>query len=296
MNRSFRVCAAAAALLATAIAQEPRLDVRADATEVALGERFGITVIRRTAVGDQLGAWDDRWLAPLTLRLRERSTRDVDGRREELSVFDAWAFRTGALELPVPPARPDDTALRLLVKSALPAGDDGRAELPGGLLLPPFPWLAWSLGALVALALGFTTRRVLHGRAAREVVVPEPVAAGPSALDRARVRLAVLAERPVEGIAAIDAFWVEASALLREYVEERFRLRAPEMTTEEFLASEATARVLGAGQMRALGAFLAECDMVKFAQAPSTAADCVRVIDVLSTFLAETARVAEGTS
>ncbi len=296
MNRSFRACVAALVLTAAVVAQEPRLEVRADVTAVGFGERFGITVIRRTAVGDPIAAWDDRWLAPLTLRLRDRNTRDVDGRREETSVFDAWAFRAGALELPVQPARPEGAALRLLVNSALPAGDDGRAELPGGLLLPPFPWLLWTLGALVALALGFTTRRVLRRRGAGEVVVPEPVASGPSALDRARARLAALAGRPVEGVAAIDAFWVEASALLREYVEERFRLRAPEMTTEEFLASEATARVLGAGQMRALGAFLAECDMVKFAQAASTAGDRVRVLGVLSTFLVETARVAEGAS
>lgn len=62
-----------------------------------------------------------------------------------------------------------------------------------------------------------------------------------------------------------DAWFVALSAIVRRYLEQRYEIRAPELTTEEFLLV-ATARPEVSGEHRALlTSFLERCDRVKFA-------------------------------
>jgi hypothetical protein len=62
-----------------------------------------------------------------------------------------------------------------------------------------------------------------------------------------------------------DAWFVALSAIVRRYLEQRYEIRAPELTTEEFLLV-ATARPELSGEHRALlTSFLERCDRVKFA-------------------------------
>ncbi len=64
-----------------------------------------------------------------------------------------------------------------------------------------------------------------------------------------------------------DARWYvgEVSDAVRGYLEGRFGLRAPEQTTEEFLAGLAGKELPGMGDSAGLGEFLGWCDLVKFA-------------------------------
>ncbi|MEY2408782.1 MAG: hypothetical protein QOF48_1452, partial [Verrucomicrobiota bacterium] len=61
-------------------------------------------------------------------------------------------------------------------------------------------------------------------------------------------------------------FCTEVSDTIRFYLEERFTLRAPERTTEEFLLELRSSRHLTRDQKESLGAFLESCDLVKFAR------------------------------
>ena len=61
------------------------------------------------------------------------------------------------------------------------------------------------------------------------------------------------------------------SSILRAYLEGRFGLRAPEQTTEEFLAAAEAEPAFDREQQRTLRAFLAACDAVKFARARPSA-------------------------
>jgi hypothetical protein len=81
---------------------------------------------------------------------------------------------------------------------------------------------------------------------------------------KAMRELARLRSAPRRTTAEIDAFYVAVSAVLRGYLEERFGLRAPERTTEEFLQELEQSPAL-AGQRQELRAFLSQCDLVKFA-------------------------------
>jgi hypothetical protein len=105
---------------------------------------------------------------------------------------------------------------------------------------------------------------------------------------RATQRLQRLRERRPKSAAEIDSYYVEASAILREYIGERFALRAPEMTTEEFLNAPQTARALHASHRDLLSEFLTHCDMVKFACHMPTASDRERLLEAATIFLEET--------
>ena len=68
----------------------------------------------------------------------------------------------------------------------------------------------------------------------------------------------------------LAAFHTAVAAIVRRYLEQRFGVRAPERTTEELMFILAGGSWLDDPQRRALHAFLAQCDQVKFARARPT--------------------------
>ncbi|MFH1504133.1 MAG: hypothetical protein ABIH08_01915 [Candidatus Omnitrophota bacterium] len=64
----------------------------------------------------------------------------------------------------------------------------------------------------------------------------------------------------------IKEFYEELSFIVRYYLENRFSLKAPEMTTEEFLEQAKGADFLTQEQKKLLEEFLSHCDLVKFAK------------------------------
>ena len=64
----------------------------------------------------------------------------------------------------------------------------------------------------------------------------------------------------------IKEYYIELSDIVRHYLEDRFSIRAPEMTTEEFLMSVSGSKEILGEHKDLLGNFLSHCDMVKFAK------------------------------
>ena len=86
-----------------------------------------------------------------------------------------------------------------------------------------------------------------------------------SAYDEAVAHLRALESRGAPDDATADSWFVELSSIVRTYLEKRYEIRAPELTTEEFLLV-ATARPELRGEHRTLlTQFLERCDRVKFA-------------------------------
>ncbi|MDP6359285.1 MAG: hypothetical protein QF473_29470 [Planctomycetota bacterium] len=75
----------------------------------------------------------------------------------------------------------------------------------------------------------------------------------------------LIADRLVEE-GRFEEFYVRLSDICRHYLENRFGLRAPERTTEEFLAILAGTSVLSPDHKGLVQDFLKHCDQVKFAQ------------------------------
>ncbi len=169
------------------------------------------------------------------------------------------------------------------VVSELPADQQDRDihDIEHSLLPPPGYGVAlWSLLAAVLLAgLFFLLRR-------RRKQLPEAAAPPLPAHERAYAELRrLLAEKLVER-GFVKEFYQGVSDILRRYLERRFGLRAPERTTEEFLAELTATDTLDAAQKALLGQFLQHCDLVKFAalepggeEIERTLAACRSVID-----------------
>jgi hypothetical protein len=127
----------------------------------------------------------------------------------------------------------------------------------------PFDWRPVAVGGaavlLVALlGVGFF---YLLNRPRRQRLLPQqpPHEAALAALNRLRARHLI-----EEG--KFEQYYVQLSAIVRRYLEDRFRLRAPEMTTEEFLSAVASDGRLIPPHRRLLADFLAQADLVKFAR------------------------------
>ncbi len=123
----------------------------------------------------------------------------------------------------------------------------------------PDPWLwLWVLlsglaaAILVLIIVGLFRRK--KAQEAEVVVIPPHV--------RAKQRLA----DALRLIGDPNQFCTEVSQTLRLYLEERFTLRAPERTTEEFLVELQNSKHLTLDQKLSLGEFLQSCDLVKFAR------------------------------
>ena len=86
----------------------------------------------------------------------------------------------------------------------------------------------------------------------------------------------------------VKEFYVGVSDCVRRYIERAFMLKAPEMTTEEFLNSLKDARELAAEQKGLLKEFLNACDLVKFAKYAPSKTEIESVYDTAKSFVEET--------
>ena len=81
---------------------------------------------------------------------------------------------------------------------------------------------------------------------------------------------------------------MELSDIVRRYIEARFGLRAPELTTEEFLAEAGRSADLTPSHRSLLSAFLERCDRVKFARYSPGDTESHEALQLARQFLRET--------
>jgi hypothetical protein len=122
------------------------------------------------------------------------------------------------------------------------------------------PWmlilLAISGGAIVLSASLLFVRAY---RSRRRIAVKK------SAYEEAVAKLEALRLRGAPEGEGADAWFVELSAIVRGYLERRYEIRAPELTTEEFLQVASRSAELTTAHRTQLSQFLERCDRVKFA-------------------------------
>lgn len=117
-------------------------------------------------------------------------------------------------------------------------------------------------GAVAAIALALLVllirRRIRNRPAEVVVVVPADV--------WARRELANLVTEDLVAHGHVKDFYYRISGIVRGYIERRFDVSAPEMTTEEFLASAPADGRIGPAISDELHPFMTACDLVKYAR------------------------------
>ncbi len=119
---------------------------------------------------------------------------------------------------------------------------------------------------------------------------PRPVPPPPLAHEVALERLRALVERKLVEQGQVDLFFAEVTTIVRDYVEQAFGVRAPEQTTEEFLANM-TGQPSVARHRDVLEPFLTAADEVKFARREPEPPLIQRTFDTARDFILKTSAV-----
>jgi len=122
------------------------------------------------------------------------------------------------------------------------------------------PWTTILLAFSVAAVLVSGSLLTFRGWRARRRIAEKK-----SAYHEAIGRLRSLEARGAPDTETADSWFVELSAIVRGYLEHRYDIRAPELTTEEFLQAASRAPELTSAHRTQLSQFLERCDRVKFA-------------------------------
>jgi hypothetical protein len=178
--------------------------------------------------------------------------------------------------------------VKIKVDSILPENmKDLKVADEIGPLVPPPPdmtWLFILIGAIVVVGGGIGTLVFLYIKKREGEIKIATIPAHELAYRQLR---RLVAENLLDK-GEFRLFYFRISDILRHYIENRFRLDAPEKTTEEFLDALKGWAVFGNEQKRLLKLFLVHCDLVKFARHTPTNEDIQMTFDALKQFIHET--------
>jgi hypothetical protein len=253
----------------------PGYDVRMPKVDKVL-ENFGI--IDWENLGDKLDEKNN-----VVSRYRYRLEPFLSGKYElppfTFEFYDVNNPQDKTYQLATEPIEVEVTSLLGEDRAKLTIEDiEGVVDMPQEASL----WWVWVL--IVVCLAGVVTGWLLF----RRKRVAELVRIFKPAHEIAYARLRSLVEDDLVNAGRIKEFYERISSILRHYIEHRFNLRAPERTTEEFLAELQYADVLAASDKKRLGEFLTHCDLVKFAKHSPTAEQIQRTFNLVKEFIEQT--------
>ncbi len=175
---------------------------------------------------------------------------------------------------------------RIEVRSVLTNSTESLHDIAG-----PVNWPARTsrlfilIVAAILLTLFILFYLILH-RVRRQAAANQPPP--PPAHIVALQSLEALLQKGLIEAHRVEEYYVELSLIVRTYLENRFHLRAPEQTTEEFIHDAVHSRILSDTQQDVLRAFLEQSDMVKFARAAPDENDMRNAYLAAKSFVEET--------
>ena len=147
-----------------------------------------------------------------------------------------------------------------------------REPVTGGIETDPkkdLPPLSWKLAGLLALALAALVAAVALVVFLVRLAVRKVREHRMSPIERAWVELDRLLQKGLPGRGRYKDFYVELTMVVRRYVQRKYGVKAPHLTTEEFLRDSRIIE-LSNNRIGELKAFLESADMVKFAGVQAT--------------------------
>ena len=137
-------------------------------------------------------------------------------------------------------------------------------DVQGPVELPASPIYIWIFLFIVLILAGIFLTIYLKNKRKRKPITAK------TSWEAALAQLDTLAKKDWLTKGKFNEFYSELSHIIRVYIENRFQIRAPEMTTEEFLISLQQSSKLKSEHKEILKSFLTSCDMIKFARCTST--------------------------
>jgi len=143
-------------------------------------------------------------------------------------------------------------------------------------------WWLWGIGIAGVIAGVLSWFAYRQKRHAKLVRIFKP------AHEIAYERLHALVKEDLIAAGRIKEFYERISDIIRHYIEHRFDLKAPEMTTEEFLNELRLTDMLCVSDKNSLTEFLTHCDLVKFAKHSPTPQQIQQMFDLVKNFIEQT--------
>jgi hypothetical protein len=187
---------------------------------------------------------------------------------EAVITFEAPDRRPGTLKLDSPKIRLVSVLPQGISEAELLTFDIQGIKYPLSLA-PRYSLLKWYLLGALVLGLILLLFRVYRRHILKLVAASAEIDIEP-AHTVALHRLTHLRTMALSESADFKTFYSELSECIREYMENRYSIRALEMTTEEFLTHLTSGTCLSHEQQLLLKSFMEQSDLVKFArQSPS---------------------------
>lgn len=215
----------------------------------------------------------------LTVKVEGTDTPDLRERFVGFSLAEDYEVSPGVTSWRLVP-RPGEKAYKLLpfavgnhltkavyfeMPDALPLVS-GEMEV---VVKKDFPPLSWKLVGQISLALLgiflciyllFLLIRLVTRRVKEHFMSP---------IERAYVELERLLKRDFVKKGLFKDFYVELTLVVRRYIQRKYGIKAPHMTTEEFLAHVSNvsnlSNVSNVSNLSTLSSFLSSADLIKFA-------------------------------
>ena len=149
----------------------------------------------------------------------------------------------------------------------------------------PWAWpeTRWLVAGAVAVLLLVGVVLVWRKRSRREKIeIPIPA----DVWARGQIEMLLAKELLERGM--VQEFYYLISGIVRGYIERRYDVAAPEMTTEEFLATTAYDNRFGQDTSEELNKFLCACDLVKYAKHQPMPSECEGVVRAARDFVERT--------
>jgi len=176
----------------------------------------------------------------------------------------------------------------IIVKVASVLGDAAQeatvADIEDVVVMQDYSALIWVLAITAGVVI--LAAAVVIKRKRSKLLVDERILK--AAHEIALERLKTLQDSDLASSGRLKVFYEQVSNILRYYIEDRFTLKAPERTTEEFLAELKYDYVLSAGDKESLEQFLRHCDLVKFAKHQPTDQQVKLTVDLVKDFIDRT--------
>lgn len=250
-----------------------RVQVSLEKEKINLADLLNLKLTAQIDPGNEIHFPAMADLKDFRLRITNPQTRKLadNGKITVEQMFELEPLKTGSCQIPaliLTFGQVDSLdelttePLTIEVASSLPPDAPLEiADIEDIVELPPLRWPLWAAGAAAAIG---AIALILWMRQP-----PKPAAVARiyrSAHDIALEMLHALAAEKLIEQGRVTEFYHKLSGCLRRYIENRFALRAPELTTEEFLAQLSASDALQPDHKRQLRQFLEHCDLVKFAR------------------------------
>ena len=149
-------------------------------------------------------------------------------------------------------------------------------DVPGSVL---WLWITVIIAVALIALLGIYLMKSMR---VKKIVVPK------TPWEIAYERLAEFERKNLLAQGKVKEYYVELSDIARRYIEGRFNIDAPEMTTEEFLNSVRSNSLIGDRHKDILKQFLILSDMVKFAKYGPNALEAAESLRLAKRFVDDT--------